>query len=163
MGDRTSSLTTPTLDDLRVAEKTHDFSFNGRKFTAKVVQVYDGDTIRVKIIVDGEIQQYRVRMYGYDSPEMKPRLNVPDRAIQIKAAHVAKAALEQLIQQKDQLIQLHCGVFDKYGRILGNVFVGDLDINEWMITNGHGIPYFGGTKVDYHNNEIDVPKTDRSQ
>ena len=36
--------------------------------------------------------------------------------------------------------------FDKYGRILVNVYKNKIDINQWMINNGYGYPYFGGTK-----------------
>ena len=46
------------------------------KYNAKVVDVYDGDTITVSIINNCTIQKHKLRMLGYDSPEMKPRLNM---------------------------------------------------------------------------------------
>ena len=36
--------------------------------------------------------------------------------------------------------------FDKYGRILVKVYKNNVDINQWMIDQGHGYPYYGGKK-----------------
>ena len=30
----------------------------------------------------------------------------------------------------------------KYGRYLANIIVDDLDINKWLVDNGHAKPYF---------------------
>ena len=37
-------------------------------------------------------------------------------------------------------------IYEKYGRILADVYLGDLHINQWMLDNKHAIPYDGGTK-----------------
>ena len=36
---------------------------------------------------------------------------------------------------------------EKYGRILADVYLGDLHINNWMLENNYAIVYNGGTKV----------------
>ena len=43
-------------------------------------------------------------------------------------------------------MNVQCGKFDKYGRLLVDLFDGDLHINQEMIKNGHGYKYIGGTK-----------------
>ena len=55
------------------------FSFDGKKITAKVVDIYDGDTITVVFRDGGRLIKHRVRLIGYDSPEMKPLLSHPNR------------------------------------------------------------------------------------
>ena len=35
---------------------------------------------------------------------------------------------------------------EKYGRILADVYLGDLHINKWMLSNKYAIEYDGGTK-----------------
>ena len=48
-----------------------------------------------------------------------------------------------------QLVYLKCGKFDKYGRLLGTIFLNEHDtvsVNELMVNNGYGYEYHGGTK-----------------
>jgi endonuclease YncB( thermonuclease family) len=141
--------------ELNVAMQTADFSLEGQRFRAKVVSVYDGDTIRVKFRLGGKLYQMRARMAGYDSPEMKPLKTAPYRDEEKKAAVAARDALIDRIG--GQMVHIHCGGFDKYGRLLITVykpcgFLGLKDgfnINEWMIVEKYGVPYDGGTKKQF--------------
>ena len=52
----------------------------------------------------------------------------------------------------NKVIEVHCGDFDKYGRVLGTIYVNESDeqsINDLMIANGHGYAYDGGTKKSF--------------
>jgi endonuclease YncB( thermonuclease family) len=141
--------------ELEAGAKGKDFTLEGRRFRAKVVEVYDGDTLRVKFRLHGKILQMKVRMAGYDSPEMKPLRSAPHREEEKKAAIAARDALFERIG--DQMVYIHCGGFDKYGRLLATVrkpcgFLGlkdGFDINKWMIAEKHGVPYDGGTKKPF--------------
>jgi endonuclease YncB( thermonuclease family) len=122
-----------------------DFSYKDLVCEAKVVDVYDGDTIRVTFLHNGEFQQWKSRMMGYDSPEMKPRKDNPNRYAEKRAALAAKQALETKIG--NQVVIIHCGTLDKYGRLLITVFTKEGEnVNEWMLKAGHGYAYGGGTK-----------------
>ena len=49
----------------------------------------------------------------------------------------------------DQLVYLKCGHFDKYGRLLGEIYVNKDDtesVNKLMVKNEYGYEYHGGTK-----------------
>jgi endonuclease YncB( thermonuclease family) len=136
------------------ATKGEDFSLNGRDFLAKVVDVYDGDTIRVVFRL-GELVQYRARMSGYDSPEMRPPKTQANRDAEVAAARAAKAALIEKLG--DHIVFIECGLFDKYGRLLVTVYTragpelterGE-NVNTWMIAQGYGTPYDGGTKKPF--------------
>jgi endonuclease YncB( thermonuclease family) len=35
---------------------------------------------------------------------------------------------------------------EKYGRILADVYIGELHINQWLITEKYAVKYDGGTK-----------------
>lgn len=125
------------------------FSFKGKIITARCVSVYDGDTFTVLFEYNNEIIKYKCRCYGYDSPEMKPLLSKENRDQEIKLAHKAKERFLELINKSvNGLIRIECLDFDKYGRILVNIYNGvdDKSINNIMIDEGHGKPYFGGTK-----------------
>ena len=130
--------------------------FDGNKYYCKVIDVYDGDTITIALNLNGkQIYQYKVRMYGYDSPEMKPRKNIKNRDIIIQNAKIAKNELKRLILHKIVVIKIEKGTWDKYGRLLGTIYMkqGGLtiksytfNVNQYMIENNYGYPYFGGTK-----------------
>lgn len=132
-------------------KKTPKFSLEGITKICKVVDIYDGDTCRVVFNHNGVINKWNVRMQGYDSPEMRPSKSKPNRnEIKIKAKQ-SKEYLKSLIANKDnKLVYLKCGKFDKYGRLLGEIFI-DLEdeqsVNDMMITNGYGYKYDGGTKI----------------
>mgnify|MGYP006076607521 CR=1 FL=1 len=142
-------------------DTTSYYQFNNKKFYCKVIDIYDGDTITIAVQLNKKIYKYKVRMYGYDSPEMKPRLNNPDRDAIIIQAKKAKSVISELILNKIVVIHIQPQTWDKYGRLLGTIYSKiipgltmksyNLNINEYMIEKGYGYPYYGGTK---HNNLI---------
>jgi len=132
-------------------KKTPKFSLEGQTKLCKVVDVYDGDTCRVVFNHNGKINKWNVRMVGYDTPEMKPSKSNPNRDTIKQKAKESRDYLKSLIaNENDKLVYLKCGKFDKYGRLLGEIFI-DLDnkqsVNELMITNGYGYKYNGGAKM----------------
>lgn len=135
------------------------FNFNGIKTYGKIIKNYDGDTADCVIINNDILYRFKVRMYGYDSPEIKPSLNIENREEIIKKAKEAKNRLWQLTTKTDEykshknLIKIECGDFDKYGRLLITAYNEDVEeynfensINKKMIDEGYGYSYFGGKK-----------------
>ena len=97
------------------------FSLDKQTFNAKVVRVYDGDTCFAVFIYNSSPVKFKIRMEGYDSPEMKPLLTTINRNKEIENAIKAKEALEKLVLNK--IVILECGKWDKYGRLLGKIYV----------------------------------------
>jgi endonuclease YncB( thermonuclease family) len=131
-------------------DNTPFFTLEGQFKLCKVVDVYDGDTCRVVFYHNGHINKWNVRMNGYDTPEMRPSKSLPNRD-EIKAKSIeAKNYLKSLITNNpDQLVYIKCGEFDKYGRLLGDIYINKDDtqsVNQLMISNGYGYAYDGGTK-----------------
>jgi micrococcal nuclease len=130
-------------------ENTPNYSYVNLKKLIKVLNVIDGDTIDLALHSDdtGKIFKHRVRLYGIDTPEMHPSLSNPDRAKEIEASKQAKAALTQRLQENDNLVIAHFNKFDKYGRLMATLYdAKGEDINNWMITSGHALAYFGKKK-----------------
>lgn len=119
------------------------FSLNDYKTICKVVDVYDGDTCTIVFKWEGKYRKFKCRCNGYDSPEMKPRLNVENREEVIIKAKEAKSRLQTLTTG---VIGVKCLQFDKYGRLLVELFNENTSINNIMINEGHGYIYHGGTK-----------------
>jgi endonuclease YncB( thermonuclease family) len=121
----------------------------------KVIKVYDGDTIWIAQLYEGEVYRFNIRMYGYDSPELRSK-NAEEK---LKAL-AAKEALSKLILNKMVRIET-IQKKEKFGRILAFIYLDGptgvpdptvtypLNVNEWMKKNGHGKEYFGGTKEEW--------------
>jgi endonuclease YncB( thermonuclease family) len=91
-----------------------------------VVNVADGDTITV---LDSTKQQHRIRLLHIDAPERGQAYG-----------RVAQKALAQKINQRQ--VQVKYKKEDRYGRILGEVFLNDESINLWLVQIGLAWPYF---------------------
>lgn len=128
-------------------DNTQLFSLDKQIHQAKIVRVYDGDTCFAVFKLHNQYVKFKVRMEGYDSPEMKPALENKNREKEKKEAQKAKEELEKHVLNK--IVTLHCGKWDKYGRLLGTIYSNYININEHMIKNGFGYPYEGGTKKQF--------------
>ena len=123
------------------------FSLNGLQTRAKIVHVYDGDTVHGIIILNKKPKKFKIRMLGYDSPEMKPSLKQENREEEKQAALRAKNALSGLILNK--VVEIQFFDFDKYGRPLAEIYVNRVKVNDWMVENEHGYKYDGKTKSKF--------------
>jgi len=114
--------------------------------TAKIVRVYDGDTVTIatRIQIDGKeipkIFRFSLRLRGIDSPELKTK-NQTEKALAIQS----RDALSNLILGK--IMTIENVDYDKYGRILADMITPDgVNVSQWMIDNGLAVKYDGGTK-----------------
>lgn len=133
-------------------EKMKCFSFKDHIFYGYPTNIYDGDTFSLLFVYKDEVIKYRCRCTGYDSPEMKPSLSNQNRDNEKALAHKAKERLIELLgKHETKMIKVKCGDFDKYGRLLIEIWnmVDNESINEIMIKEGHGKPYNGGTKEQW--------------
>jgi len=79
---------------------------------------YDGDTLDVCIKINAEIYRESLRLYGYDSDEIRGgNLEMKERGLK------AKKCLQELIDGK--ILILHGMGSDKYGRLLGKLYIFD--------------------------------------
>ena len=111
---------------------------------AKVIKVYDGDTITIGFYMDGSDRPFRssVRLNGIDTPEMKGKS--PEEK---QRAKLAQQFLSSQILGK--VVTLSNIAKEKYGRILADVHCEGVHINQLMIDNNHAVAYFGGTKQEF--------------
>ena len=114
---------------------------NGTTVTARVVSVYDGDTIKVIFPLNDIFYKWNCRLMGVDTPELRTR-NTREK----EHGYFVRDKLREKIN--DQIVQLKCEDLDKYGRLLVTVLCdeGQCNINEWLIKNDYAFAYDGGTK-----------------
>jgi endonuclease YncB( thermonuclease family) len=81
--------------------------------TGLCIAVPDGDTIVVR---DGNRRRFEVRLQGIDAPEKGQRFG-----------SLARRSLTSLVYRKQ--VEVDWSKQDKYGRLVGRVYVGDIDVN----------------------------------
>jgi micrococcal nuclease len=112
----------------------------------EVLKVVDGDTIDVDIDLGFNVSYtQRVRLAGIDTPESRTT-DLKEKALGLEVKEYLKHMLDDA---EDIVIQTEKpDSSEKYGRILGWLFINDDDtsLNEKMINEGYAWEYDGGTK-----------------
>ena len=127
---------------------TNWLNFKNREMNAKVVDVYDVDTVTIAFHLSGMRYLIRCRLLGIDGAEMKPRLSSEKRSEEIACAIAGKKRMEDLCLNK--CVRVVCSGWDKYGgRILGTLYLDDVNVNELMVTEGFAYKYKGDKKLHF--------------
>ena len=119
-------------------------------YRGKLERVVDGDTIDALIDVGFDIWvKERIRYKGIDTWESRTRdLEEKARGLEAKARN--KELLME-VSTKPGYFRLKSYGVGKYGRVLGEIFIMDVEgktinINEQLISEGHAYVYEGGKK-----------------
>ena len=115
------------------------------EYSCKVVHIVDGDTIDVDIDLGFGVwlRKQRVRLYGIDTPESRTR----DDEEKVYGL-AAKEYLTKWLQSGGVSIKTHKDAKGKFGRILGEMWCFDTNVNEKMIEEHHAVRYHGQSKDD---------------
>jgi micrococcal nuclease len=110
----------------------------------QVLRVVDGDTIDADIDLGFDISlTKRVRLSGVDTPESRTT-DLKEKALGLEVKEWLKKNLDG---KKNILIKTELpDSTEKYGRILGRLYVDDICLNDRMISEGYAWTYDGGTK-----------------
>ena len=108
-----------------------------------VVKVYDGDTITIISKLpykDSALYKFSVRLNGIDCPEIKGETLKEKQCAQLARDELSKLILNKHVVLKDLKTE-------KYGRILAEVYLDDLHLNQYMLDMNLAVKYDGGTKI----------------
>ena len=114
------------------------------EYSCKVTRVVDGDTC--DCIIDcgfSILHKCRVRLYGIDTPESRTR-DLDEKA----RGKMASAFLKNAIDSGEHII-IQTKLKDsrgKFGRVLGDIVIDGININQLMVENYHAAAYFGQNK-----------------
>tara|TARA_A100001037_G_C15083783_1_gene605582 strand:+ start:654 stop:974 length:321 start_codon:yes stop_codon:yes gene_type:complete len=103
------------------------------EYRAKIISVYDGDTVTADIDLGFEVWLHaqRLRLLNVNTPEVRGKSK--------KEGIVSRDALRERILDKEVIIKSDRR--GKYGRWLVEIFLDDENINEWLLTEGLAVPY----------------------
>ena len=117
------------------------FSLDGYETEAKVVKVYDGDTIHIVFKYFDTFFKWNCRIQHVDTPELRTK-DLEEK----KRGYECRDKLSALIL--DKVVSVKCSKFDKYGRLLVEITVPEsgVKIHEYLISEGLANKYEGKTK-----------------
>jgi micrococcal nuclease len=127
-----------------VDSKTKELSFKGEEKLAKCVSVYDGDTVRVVFPIHKTLYKWNCRLNRIDTPELKTN-NVLEQSF----GYEVRDKIREKILNK--MVTIKCDNFDKYGRLLAEIYIDGISINQWLIDNKYAFEYDGGTKKKWES------------
>jgi endonuclease YncB( thermonuclease family) len=126
----------------REGEPVPEFDLTGR-----VVRVADGDTVS---ILDSSNRQHKVRLFGIDTPER----DQPHGKASAKA-------LAQLVDEK--AVGVVIVETDSYGREVGTLYLGGVNINRTMVESGDAWWYRHYAPHEHHLAESEQAARDASR
>lgn len=142
---------------------TTEFTLNGTFLPGRLVDIIDGDSIVVILPVFNNYYKYHVRINGIDTCEMKSK-NDTNKTLALKARcellklvtkqdfdiNVSKPEIKSVLDKQVLVVYLDCKDFDKYGRLLANVFIDynkTVSLAEYLLDKGLAYVYTGETKL----------------
>tara|TARA_B100001248_G_C27374210_1_gene453292 strand:- start:1278 stop:1769 length:492 start_codon:yes stop_codon:yes gene_type:complete len=125
-----------------VNDSFKELSLENEEKLGKVVSVYDGDTIKIVFPLHDKLYKWNCRLGRVDTPELRTR-----NELEKKFGYEVRDKLREKILNK--LVNVKCGDFDKYGRLLTEIYIENESVNQWLIDNEYAFEYDGGTKKNW--------------
>ncbi len=111
-------------------------------YKIELLRVVDGDTIDVRIDLGFNVwHKCRIRLVGINAPESRTR----DKEEKKRGLAAKSWLIDKLESAEDELEMKSYGV-GKYGRVLGEIYINEVNINELMVKEGHAVKYDGGKR-----------------
>ena len=105
-----------------------------------VFRVSDGDTLRLR---DARGEEWRVRLHGIDSPEREQEMG-----------REAGIELAKLVKNKN--VRVMVVDTDKFGRVVGRIYVGKTDVNCEIVRLGYAWHYVAFAPNDKELSEAEA-------
>ena len=139
------------------------FTLSGIKTQARLVDVYDGDTITCIFPIFGEnYYKFKLRLMGIDTYELKNN-NIEGKQKALDGRHKIltvccdtynldvdchRNEIQNFLKSNEIYVWIECFEFDKYGRVLANVYKtqGDISLSELLLNSQLAYKY-GGRKL----------------
>ena len=163
------------MTSLELASYETTPTFHLTECMVKVIDVYDADTVRLAVPVGDSLYNFPVRLLGMDAPEIRPRgRDAQSGQLERSAARHARKRMVELVTgtvvekhepkkktrrrcaANRKLLRLVPRGFDKYGRVLAELFDGEQSINQQMIQEGYVRTYDGGARQAWDTTSLET-------
>ena len=137
-----------------------DVPYKGMKILARIINVIDGDTVKVAIRLGTFPYKLNIRVCGVDCPESTKRFASCD--LEMQAGKKSKEYTSSLLKV-DDIVYIRLDKNDKYGgRYVGDIYISgmypckntDECLSSLLIKNGYAKPYDGKKKSQWQTAEL---------
>ena len=122
------------------------------EYKSKVTKVVDGDTIKCDIDLGFDIvlSNQTIRLYGIDTPESRTK-DLEEKFY----GNISKQFLNDYCPKGSYItLRTHLDKKGKFGRILGEIIVNKVNLNEQMIEENLAVKYHGQSKTDIEKEHL---------
>lgn len=143
--------------------KTPRFTLNNLKTYGRLVDIIDGDSLSIVLPIYDNYFKFNVRLDGIDTSELHSNNdnvrhfaeNAKNQLVKLIVGEdsLTKHEIRKVLEDKLIVVWLECLEFDKYGRLLANVYSFNKDTNEYdislsqyLLDNKYAYRYNGGKK-----------------
>ena len=122
------------------------------EYKAKITKIIDGDTIRCDIDLGFDIvmANQTIRLFGIDTPESRTR-DLEEKFY----GNISKQFLNDYCPKGSYItLRTHLDKKGKFGRILGELIVNKVNLNEQMIEENLAVAYHGQSKMDIEKEHL---------
>ena len=150
---------------------TPELSINGLKTYGRLIDVYDGDTVKVILPTFGSYYKFTIRLNDIDTCEIRSKDNVlqnngikaRDRLFELvtNIKVITKNDIKKTLESDVYLVWVDCCNKDKYGRVLANIYKDNdttKSFSEILLEEKLAYKYEGKTKLsdDDIKNELNI-------
>lgn len=158
-------------------DTTETFSLS--ESNCKIVSVYDADIFHVAVHLPGHgPTRFTARLKGVDTPEIRPRRGAILAVKEKTCAKICRNILmkkiidnnlledpnikftprriREICARSRKLLKIVPHGFDKYGRVLVDLYDNGESINEYMLNGGYARPYDGGKRIPWSEEELNI-------
>jgi endonuclease YncB( thermonuclease family) len=140
------------------------FTLSGIRTVARLVDVYDGDTVTcIFPILKDNYYKFNLRLMGIDTAELKNH-DISQKQKALEARHLiltsccdtynlnvdcSRHDIQNYLKENNILVWIECFDFDKYGRVLANVYkeLDSMSLSELLLNAKLAYAYDGGKKL----------------
>ena len=139
---------------------TPELSINGLKTYGRLIDIYDGDTIKVILPTFDSYYKFTIRLNGIDTCEIRSKdkvlqdnaLKARDRLFELLTNNKVnnKNDIKNILESDVHLVWVECCNKDKYGRILANIYKNkdtEKSVSEILLEEKLAYKYEGKTKL----------------
>jgi endonuclease YncB( thermonuclease family) len=153
--------------------KTPEFTLNGMCTNGRLVDIIDGDSLSIILPVFDNYYRYSVRINGIDTCELKSK-NEANKKLALQARScllklitkndypitLTRSEIKQILNENIFIVYLKCLDFDKYGRLLAEIYTikndtQDISFSQHLLDNNLAYKYTGQTKLT-ESEQLDI-------
>ena len=150
---------------------TPELSINGLKTYGRLIDVYDGDTVKVILPTFGSYYKFSIRLNDIDTCEIRSKdkilqnngIEARDRLFELvtNIKVITKNDIKKTLESDVYLVWVDCCNKDKYGRVLANIYKDNdttKSFSEILLEEKLAYKYEGKTKLsdDDIKNELNI-------